>query len=204
MTYHHADNLSIFHYPSILRTINILKSCLLPDPSSAQSRWRTLCFKLSHRPWSLAPARSQTVTLRILYAKDSYGQLTSRVCFLYTFSGGSLSTPVIGTHDGNFHCDEALACAMLRMLPKYSDAYVLRTRKPEVTVGSQSITHRLHMLACYTYVVILSNTRNGNDFLQGIGEVHRRCGCWRRVQLWGTAQAWPAMLKFTEFYSLLD
>lgn len=35
---------------------------------------------------------------------------------------------LIGTHDGNFHCDEALAIAMLRLLPQYQDAVVVRTR----------------------------------------------------------------------------
>lgn len=25
----------------------------------------------------------------------------------------------IGTHNGTFHCDEALACALLRLLPEY-------------------------------------------------------------------------------------
>ena len=29
---------------------------------------------------------------------------------------------LIGTHSGNFHCDEALACYMLRLLPEYKDA----------------------------------------------------------------------------------
>ena len=28
----------------------------------------------------------------------------------------------IGTHSGHFHCDEALACYMLRLLPEYKDA----------------------------------------------------------------------------------
>lgn len=27
--------------------------------------------------------------------------------------------PRIGTHDGTFHCDEALACFLLRLLPRY-------------------------------------------------------------------------------------
>jgi hypothetical protein len=27
--------------------------------------------------------------------------------------------PVIGTHSGAFHCDEALACAMLKLLPEF-------------------------------------------------------------------------------------
>lgn len=39
---------------------------------------------------------------------------------------------VIGTHDGTFHCDEVLACAMLKLLPQYADASVKRTRNPTV------------------------------------------------------------------------
>ena len=39
---------------------------------------------------------------------------------------------LIGTHDGNFHCDEALAVSMLKLLPEYSDATILRTRNPEL------------------------------------------------------------------------
>lgn len=30
------------------------------------------------------------------------------------------TTVVIGTHSGTFHCDEALACGMLLMLPEYA------------------------------------------------------------------------------------
>ena len=39
---------------------------------------------------------------------------------------------VIGTHNGRFHCDEALACYMLKKLPEYSDAEIVRSRDPEV------------------------------------------------------------------------
>ncbi|XP_067832930.1 UPF0160 protein MYG1, mitochondrial [Heptranchias perlo] len=38
--------------------------------------------------------------------------------------------PKIGTHDGTFHCDEALACFLLRQLPEYQDAEIVRTRDP--------------------------------------------------------------------------
>ena len=31
----------------------------------------------------------------------------------------------IGTHDGTFHCDEALACYMLKLLPDYKDAAIV-------------------------------------------------------------------------------
>lgn len=39
---------------------------------------------------------------------------------------------VIGTHDGSFHCDEVLACAMLRLIPEFKDAVVKRSRDPVV------------------------------------------------------------------------
>ena len=39
---------------------------------------------------------------------------------------------LIGTHDGSFHCDEALAISMLKLLPEYASSTVLRTRNPEL------------------------------------------------------------------------
>ena len=38
----------------------------------------------------------------------------------------------IGTHNGTFHCDEALACSLLKMLPRYREAEIVRTRDPTV------------------------------------------------------------------------
>lgn len=38
----------------------------------------------------------------------------------------------IGTHSGVFHCDEALACFMLKKLPEYRDADIVRTRDLKV------------------------------------------------------------------------
>eukprot|EP01128_Nolandella_sp_AFSM9_P001056 TRINITY_DN11166_c0_g1_i1.p1 TRINITY_DN11166_c0_g1~~TRINITY_DN11166_c0_g1_i1.p1 ORF type:complete len:391 (-),score=114.55 TRINITY_DN11166_c0_g1_i1:107-1114(-) len=35
---------------------------------------------------------------------------------------------VIGTHSGNFHCDEALGIYLLRVLPEYKDATLVRSR----------------------------------------------------------------------------
>lgn len=40
--------------------------------------------------------------------------------------------PLIGTHNGHFHADEALAVHMLRLLPAYRDAGLVRTRDPAV------------------------------------------------------------------------
>lgn len=43
---------------------------------------------------------------------------------------------VLGTHDGTFHCDEALALGLLLMLPQFqqdagSPAIICRTRDPK-------------------------------------------------------------------------
>ncbi|KAM8977582.1 MYG1 exonuclease [Pelodytes ibericus] len=43
-----------------------------------------------------------------------------------------LMAPKIGTHDGTFHCDEALACYLLRTLEPYRNAEIVRTRNPQV------------------------------------------------------------------------
>lgn len=42
--------------------------------------------------------------------------------------GAVVSPHVIGTHSGSFHCDEALACGMLKILPKYTESPIVRTR----------------------------------------------------------------------------
>uniref|UniRef100_A0A8D2I9M5 MYG1 exonuclease n=1 Tax=Urocitellus parryii TaxID=9999 RepID=A0A8D2I9M5_UROPR len=64
--------------------------------------------------------------------------LQTRRCMLSPESGpppkrsrGDMVPPRIGTHNGTFHCDEALACALLRLLPEYRDAEIVRTRDPE-------------------------------------------------------------------------
>ncbi|XP_039602746.1 UPF0160 protein MYG1, mitochondrial [Polypterus senegalus] len=38
----------------------------------------------------------------------------------------------IGTHNGTFHCDEVLACFLLKQLPEYQDAKIIRTRDPKL------------------------------------------------------------------------
>ncbi|PGH19113.1 hypothetical protein AJ80_04191 [Polytolypa hystricis UAMH7299] len=40
------------------------------------------------------------------------------------------SAPLIGTHNGHFHADEALAVYLLRLLPAYSSSPLVRTRDP--------------------------------------------------------------------------
>jgi len=42
----------------------------------------------------------------------------------------SAQAPVIGTHNGHFHADEALAVYLLRLMPAYHNATLVRTRDP--------------------------------------------------------------------------
>lgn len=39
-----------------------------------------------------------------------------------------IDSGTIGTHSGVFHCDEVLACFMLKTLPEYKNSKVVRTR----------------------------------------------------------------------------
>lgn len=47
-------------------------------------------------------------------------------------SSSSSEALQLGTHDGSFHCDEALAIYMLRTLPQYAEARLVRSRDPAV------------------------------------------------------------------------
>jgi uncharacterized UPF0160 family protein len=42
------------------------------------------------------------------------------------------SKKTIGTHSGSFHCDEALACYLLKLTDTYKDADIIRSRDPKV------------------------------------------------------------------------
>eukprot|EP00392_Amoebophrya_sp_AT5.2_P008447 g8468.t1 len=44
----------------------------------------------------------------------------------------STNTAFLCTHHGGFHCDEALALAMLKILPEFSDMPIVRTRDPAI------------------------------------------------------------------------
>ncbi|GJV74640.1 UPF0160 protein-like protein [Tanacetum coccineum] len=58
----------------------------------------------------------KTFTLSVLMAANSF----------------STSLKKVGTHNGSFHCDEALGCFMIRLTDKYSGAEIVRSRDPQV------------------------------------------------------------------------
>ena len=49
-----------------------------------------------------------------------------------SLEGAGSGAKKIGTHDGKFHADEALGCFLLKLLPEWEDAAIIRTRKQDV------------------------------------------------------------------------
>lgn len=47
-------------------------------------------------------------------------------------NGHSPAAVKIGTHNGTFHCDEVLGCYMLKQLPNYKDADIVRSRDKKI------------------------------------------------------------------------
>ena len=60
-----------------------------------------------------------------LEKKNSEGKVIGASCGMWCDDECRL-----GTHDGHFHCDECLAVGMLKLLPEFESASVLRTRDP--------------------------------------------------------------------------
>lgn len=52
---------------------------------------------------------------------------------MYKFLRFIFGPKKIGTHDGRFHCDEIMACTMLKnYVKKYEEATIIRSRDPNV------------------------------------------------------------------------
>ncbi|XP_052210857.1 uncharacterized protein LOC127813759 [Diospyros lotus] len=63
----------------------------------------------------------------------SFLMASPRVSSSSAGSPAAASPPkLVGTHNGSFHCDEALACFMLRLTAAFSAAQIIRTRDPKV------------------------------------------------------------------------
>ncbi|KAF2665337.1 metal-dependent protein hydrolase [Microthyrium microscopicum] len=50
-----------------------------------------------------------------------------------------LDGPLIGTHNGHFHADEALAVHLLRILPTYTNSPLVRTRDPATLASCHTV-----------------------------------------------------------------
>ncbi|KAG0498581.1 hypothetical protein HPP92_003272 [Vanilla planifolia] len=76
----------------------------------------------------------------VLFAGQRYVSMTAvapsakspiSVSVLSTCSPTS-SLKKVGTHNGSFHCDEALGCFMIRLTEKFADAEIIRSRDPQL------------------------------------------------------------------------
>eukprot|EP00249_Psilotum_nudum_P005391 c18828_g1_i1 orf=164-1345(-) len=97
----------------------LLKSSLPPSPRIRFSNNRHPC---------LYPLVGLCHTVAVLESMDGTQELVA---------GGVVplkrkSPPKVGTHNGTFHCDEALACFMLRMTEQFSNAEIIRTRDSKI------------------------------------------------------------------------
>lgn len=54
-------------------------------------------------------------------------------------SVSAATAPLIAAHDGAFHCDEVLACGMLRVLPQFRNSPIIRTRDARVLEQCQVV-----------------------------------------------------------------
>jgi len=72
-------------------------------------------------------------TKRLLKAPNRFTFFTLPAEKPRNMSSENNSSPVkIGTHNGTFHCDEVLACFMLRLLPEFRESTIVRTRDPKL------------------------------------------------------------------------
>ncbi|KAB5590405.1 GAMM1 protein/Ni-binding urease accessory protein (UreG) [Ceratobasidium theobromae] len=67
---------------------------------------------------------------RISVARSIFGKMSEESAAKKPRTAGPTRT--IGTHNGTFHCDEALAVFLLRQTKEYTDADVTRTRDPKI------------------------------------------------------------------------
>ncbi|XP_039058934.1 MYG1 protein-like [Hibiscus syriacus] len=56
-----------------------------------------------------------------------------------TSSPNNVPSKRVGTHSGSFHCDEALACFIIRLTTKFHNSEIVRAREPKVLEGLDAV-----------------------------------------------------------------
>ncbi|KAJ8768415.1 hypothetical protein K2173_021568 [Erythroxylum novogranatense] len=85
--------------------------------------------------------RSLTLTSR-LRLPSMAATISSPEVYSPPYSTASPAHPTtkrVGTHNGSFHCDEALGCFMIRLTNRFSNAEIVRTRDPKVLEGLDAV-----------------------------------------------------------------
>ena len=115
--------------PSQAARRGTLVVCETSTSSNCMFKLRPLFARRTHRIWKTHNIVRQhffTTFTRTMSAESPTKKLKTDV-------------PVIGTHNGHFHADEALAVSMLKELPTYRDAQLVRTRDPAVLAECHTV-----------------------------------------------------------------
>lgn len=99
---------------------------------------RGFCVRMEEE-WVLEESGMWTVTIKP-FLKSHFLKHTLPLLLManqpsLSFSSGSpvhASLKRVGTHNGSFHCDEALGCFMIRLTHKFNNAEIVRSRDPLV------------------------------------------------------------------------
>ncbi|KAL8150310.1 hypothetical protein V2J09_020118 [Rumex salicifolius] len=71
-------------------------------------------------------------SLRLRFQLPRMASATAGVRSISADSTAASAVKRVGTHNGSFHCDEALGCFMIRLTDKFSGAEIVRIRDPQV------------------------------------------------------------------------
>ncbi|XP_077243101.1 MYG1 protein C694.04c-like [Tasmannia lanceolata] len=87
--------------------------------------------KLSQKLIFFQKQRSSFFTMSNTALRSPRSPRSPRVSSFFTTSPNP-NPKRVGTHNGSFHCDEALGCFMIRLTNKFSAAEIVRTRDPQI------------------------------------------------------------------------
>lgn len=117
-------------------------------------------IKAQRRPFTTHLSKRGTYTnmlsLRNWYQGFVFGKTKSFVFSMAATAAFSTGSPNsytvkrVGTHNGSFHCDEALGCFMIRLTEKFAGAEIVRTRDPQAwSFSCQFFSFFLEKLFCF-------------------------------------------------------
>lgn len=99
-------------------------------PPRAPSPAIVLAFGTARTRAAALPVPRRSPRVRFLFMRSCLARSVAPLRSLMT--GHKRALMKIGTHSGSFHCDEAFGCFLLKQLPEYKDAEIVRSRDPAV------------------------------------------------------------------------
>ncbi|KAM0863405.1 hypothetical protein ACQ4PT_044610 [Festuca glaucescens] len=105
-------------------------------------------WRLSQRAVTILPrVRSQILNPFPMAAAAAAGATSPKRLRVYSsaatadvdYSNGAGSGKRVGTHNGSFHCDEALGCFLIRLTSQFAGADVVRTRDSQILDSLEAV-----------------------------------------------------------------